>query len=264
MEPAVERHQVHARRRSRRGRLQGGDRACRAHRQRYRRRHGARSCPHVFERFLQADASTARHYGGLGLGLAIVKHWSSSTEAPSRRESEGRDRDRRSRCGCRARSPRRPPRKRAPLFREAAQEPSGSAETFDLRGVRALVVDDQPDACEVIRRMLEKRDAHIVTAASADEALSVIGEYRPHVVLCDIGMPEKDGYAFVEALRARGDQTPAVAVTAFARAEDRERALSAGYQAHVSKPVVEAQLLATVASLTGRTRPAVASAEGSA
>jgi CheY-like chemotaxis protein len=118
--------------------------------------------------------------------------------------------------------------------------------------VRVLVVDDEPDARVLIKRFLERCSAKVVTAASAAEALQVLGQLDPHVIVSDIGMPLQDGYEFMTQARRQGVTAPALALTAFARAEDRLRSLYAGYQLHLSKPVEPAELVAAVASMAGR------------
>ena len=133
----------------------------------------------------------------------------------------------------------------APLFRPP-----------DLSGMKVLVVDDQPDARDMLRRVLEDCEADVVTAGSAAEALREVEEGRPDVLVSDIGMPEVDGYELLRRIRALGahprGHLPAIALTAFARSEDRTRALRAGFLAHVAKPVEPAELLATIASMVGR------------
>jgi len=120
-----------------------------------------------------------------------------------------------------------------------------------------LVVDDEPDARELIRRLLAERQARVLVAESADRGLEILRTEKPDLVLSDIGMPEKDGYEFIRTIRklpaTEGGRTPAIALTAFARSEDRTRAMMAGYQVHLSKPVEAQELVATVGSLTGRT-----------
>jgi CheY-like chemotaxis protein len=120
---------------------------------------------------------------------------------------------------------------------------------MDLRGVTVLAIDDQADARSLLRRILEERHAHVIVAPSVDDGLRALDEHRPDVILCDIGMPAKDGYAFITALRSRGDLTPALAVTAFAQKDDRSRALRAGYQGHLTKPVEPSQLVAAIDAL---------------
>jgi CheY-like chemotaxis protein len=129
----------------------------------------------------------------------------------------------------------------------------------DFAGIRILVVDDQPDARALVARVLADCNAEVVTAASADEALALIESERPHVMVSDIGMPGMDGYELLRRVRAlgeeRGGKVPAIALTAFARSEDRTRALRAGFLVHVSKPVEPSELIATVASVAGRLLP---------
>jgi CheY-like chemotaxis protein len=114
------------------------------------------------------------------------------------------------------------------------------------------VVDDEPDARVLVKRFLERCKAEVVTAGSAAEALQVLRRLDPHVIVSDIGMPDQDGYAFMTEARQQGIKAPALALTAFARAEDRLRSLYAGYQLHLSKPIEPAELVAAVASMVGR------------
>jgi CheY-like chemotaxis protein len=125
----------------------------------------------------------------------------------------------------------------------------GFDEPVDLRGARVLIVDDEVDSLEILRRVLEDSSATVVAARGADEALAAVREQRFDVIVSDIGMPRRDGYEFMRECRSRGVSTPAIALTAFARAEDRSRALSSGYQNHVSKPVATARLVASVKAL---------------
>jgi CheY-like chemotaxis protein len=129
----------------------------------------------------------------------------------------------------------------------------------DLSNLTVLAVDDEPDALDVIRRVLEDRQARVLTATSAEEALRVFSEARPHVLVADIGMPHVDGYELIRQVRALvsqgGGTVPAAALTAFARSEDRTRALLAGYQTHLAKPVRPVELIAAVASLAGLVGP---------
>jgi PAS domain S-box-containing protein len=208
--------------------------------------------PHVFERFRQADSSTSRRHGGLGLGLAIVRSLVEMHGGRIRAESDG-------------------PGKGSTFVIELPLEatpvpgpsvcapPEGSRsqpEPASLAGIRVLVVDDEPDALALVQRLLEERDATVVVAASAVEALEAVSSARPHVLLTDIGMPEMDGYELLRALRAAGETVPAVALTAFARPEDRARALSEGFREHLTKPVEAGDIVAAVAraaGLAGRT-----------
>jgi CheY-like chemotaxis protein len=123
-----------------------------------------------------------------------------------------------------------------------------------------LVVDDESDARDLIRRVLTDCDAKVITASTAAEALLLIERERPDVLVSDIGMPDVDGYELLRRVRAlgarRGGRIPAIALTAFARSEDRTRALRAGFLVHVAKPVEPSELVATVASVAGRADPA--------
>jgi PAS domain S-box-containing protein len=207
--------------------------------------------PHVFDRFRQADATAARRHNGLGLGLAIVKHLVEQHGGTVRAASEGEGRGAAFTVSLPVAAPDAggdgallpPPAAAAPLD-TAAQS---------LRGVRVLVVDDEPDARELVRRILEESEAHVATAGSAMEGLEMLGTFGPDVLVSDIGMPIHDGYEFIRRVRAtaspRHRKIPAAALTAFARAEDHRRALIAGYQVHVSKPVEPAALVETVAQL---------------
>jgi CheY-like chemotaxis protein len=123
-----------------------------------------------------------------------------------------------------------------------------------LAGVTVLVVDDEPDARELIKQVLEDHQARVLVATSADEARQVLNAQRPNVMLSDIGMAGQDGYQLLAEIRRAGNSIPAVALTAFARSEDRTRALRAGFQMHIAKPVEPEELLAAVASLAQRAR----------
>lgn len=139
---------------------------------------------------------------------------------------------------------------------ETPAEPTPPAPTVNLSGVKILVVEDEADVRDMLRWLLESSHAVVRTASSADEALTLLASERPDVVISDIGMPDRDGFSLIRAIRGLdprdGGQTPAVAVTAFARPEDRTRALLAGYQFHMAKPIDAAELLAALATLSGR------------
>lgn len=127
---------------------------------------------------------------------------------------------------------------------------------MDLTGVKVLVVDDEPGAQALVKRVLSQCKAEVVTVGGADDGLAAVKEFRPDVIVSDIGMPGKDGYQFLREVRGlrpeHGGRTPAVALTTFARSEDRTRAMLAGYQVHVAKLIEPQELVATVASLSGR------------
>jgi signal transduction histidine kinase len=203
--------------------------------------------PHLFERFRQGDSSAARFHGGLGLGLSIVKQLMEMHGGTVLAHSEGAGRGARFVVSIPL----------SPVTSEGADE---SAQTsgvragagISLKGVRVMVVDDEADARDLVRLVLEKCDAQVTTAASAAEALTEMERGTADVLLSDIGMPGFDGYEFIRAVRQRGNAVPAAALTAFARPEDRRRALLAGYQLHIAKPVEPSELVAIVASLAGR------------
>ncbi|WP_071880850.1 PAS domain S-box protein [Geitlerinema sp. PCC 7407] len=206
--------------------------------------------PYVFERFRQADDTTSRSQGGLGLGLAIVRNLVELHGGTISVESPG--------IGCGATF-----RVRLPLLQNsqpAPEEDAGSAAVLDdlqpLRGLRVLVVDDEPDTREFMAAVLEQQGATVLTAASAQEAIALIHRDRPDALLSDVGMPLEDGYSLIRRIRAlpadRGGGIPAAAVTAYAREEDRRQAIAAGFQLHVAKPIEPRKLVATVAKLVGR------------
>jgi len=122
--------------------------------------------------------------------------------------------------------------------------------------MRALVVDDDRDVVEIVKRVLEENGAEVFPASSADEALATLGVQGVDVIVSDIGMPVRDGYELMREIRQRGDRTPAIAMTAFVRAEDQEKAFRSGYQVHLPKPLNPVRMIATIASLTGRQRAA--------
>jgi PAS domain S-box-containing protein len=210
--------------------------------------------PIVFEPFQQADASITRRHGGLGLGLAIVKQLVSAHGGTVQAESEGENKGA-------TFTVRLPARAVVLAIRGAARRSEGvPAVAMEgaprLNGLRLLVVDDEEDALGLVSEVLRGQGAEVYVAASAREALERFGSVRPDVVVSDIGMPEMDGFALIRTIRAlppeRGGRTPAVALTAYARAEDAQRAFLAGYQMHVAKPVELVQLATVVANLGGR------------
>ena len=191
--------------------------------------------PHVFERFRQADGSSTRTHGGLGLGLSIGRHLvelhGGRLTADSAGEGQGAT---------------------FSVFlpiREAEQHPAVAVPTerrprpraLDLEGTHILIVDDEPDARELLRAMLSHTNARITESAGAVEALRAYSEDRPDIILTDVAMPGRDGYALLRAIRAlpdgEGAHTRAIAISAYARREDRQRALKAGFTDHVCKPV---------------------------
>jgi len=215
--------------------------------------------PRVFERFSQADGSSTRTHGGLGLGLAIVRHLVEIHGGTVHAESPGE--------GLGATfivslpvMQATEPQVRTPKFEVnnlSVAHPDLIAHSPALDGLRLLIVDDEVDFRELVTTMLGHHGAVVKSAASAGEALVYFENWKPDVLVADIGMPDEDGYGLIRKVRAlsadRGGSTPAVALTAYTRAEDRLRALSAGYQIHLAKPITGPELVAAVANLVGRT-----------
>jgi CheY-like chemotaxis protein len=211
--------------------------------------------PLIFEPFRQADASTTRLHGGLGLGLAIVKQLVSAHGGSVRATSGGQGKGATFVVQLPARSvvPAVSRAARSTASMEAARAAKNGPR---IDGLRLLVIDDEPDALALVREVLREHGAEVHVAASAAEAIEKFAVVRPDVIVSDIGMPDVDGYALIRRIRAlppdAGGRTPAVAITAYARAEDAQRAFVAGYQMHVTKPVEPAQLATVVANLGGR------------
>lgn len=203
----------------------------------------------VFDRFRQADSSTTRRHGGLGLGLSIVKQLTELHGGNIRVTSGGVGLGATFTISLPLQSVRHASEARANIQRNAAVDQA--ATDADLTGVKVLVIDDEADSAGIVKRILGRSGAEVRTAASMDEALSEFARFAPHVVLSDIGMPGHDGYELIARLRALpgGSTVPAVALTALARSEDRTRALRAGFQLHVPKPVDSAELIAVVQNL---------------
>jgi len=202
--------------------------------------------PHVFERFTQADSSLHRKHGGLGLGLAIVLNLVKLHGGEVRVESAGVGKG----ASFTVELPVVTVRKEA-VHREARFGFAQNATRLD--GVKVLLVDDEPDARALLIEMLAEHGAEPRAAANMTEALNVLNEWRPDVLVSDIAMPGGSGYELIRQVRMRDDaesQIPAVALTAYARAEDRIRALSAGFQMHVPKPVEPTELVTVIASLS--------------
>jgi signal transduction histidine kinase/CheY-like chemotaxis protein len=209
--------------------------------------------PHVFDRFRQADSTTTRNYGGLGLGLAIVRHLVELHGGTVNAESPGEGRGATFSATF-------------PLLAVSTEAQSVEATGVDgravngrseLEGLRVLVVDDEPDTRQVISAVIAKSGAEVKTCASVPEALETLKLWKPDILMSDIGMPDEDGYSLIQKVRslsaASGGLIPAAALTAYARDEDRERALAAGFQMHVAKPIGARELIDTVAGLAGRT-----------
>jgi len=205
--------------------------------------------PHVFERFRQGEDPTTR-VQGLGLGLAIVRHLVELHGGDVHVRSDGKDRGatftvrlpiatgRAASAGCAVPAP--------PAFEPAPQ----------LRGLRVLAVDDEPDANDLVRAVLSTCGVEVTSALSADEALALLPSLEPHVLISDIGMPSVDGYGLIQRVRElpehAGGRVPAIAVTAFARIHDRSRAFLAGFDVYLAKPIDPAELVAVLCNLAGR------------
>ena len=213
--------------------------------------------PHVFDRFRQADASTTRRHGGLGIGLAIVKHLVEMHGGAVTAASEGAGKGATFTIALPLASvPTERPPDGLPSLRSLAFVDVQAEAT--LAGVKVLVIDDEPDARDLASHVLGGRGASVTMASSAAEALGALATSGPFdVVVSDIGLPGEDGYELIRQVRAldaaAGGKVPAIALTAYARAEDRTRAILAGYQVHLTKPIEPSELLANVASLAGRT-----------
>jgi len=212
--------------------------------------------PHVFEKFSQAESVLTKSNPGLGLGLAIVKSLTEMHGGTVGVKSAGAGKGSTFIVSLPISVVRGLGRE------EVRQHPSTAREVEftsnpDLTGISVLVVDDDADAMQLVKHMLEQCGATVTTCASAAECLKCLPEGRPDVLITDIGMPDMDGYALIKQIRAlspeQGGQTPTIALTAFARSEDRRRAMMSGFDIHVSKPVEPDELVAVVARLARRT-----------
>ncbi len=211
--------------------------------------------PFIFDRFRQADSSSTRAHGGLGLGLAIVRHLAELHGGRVVAESDGVGLGASFTLTLPVRAVHSEPPSVGLLADGAVEE--ASVERV-LSGLRIVIVDDEPDARELLAELLTHEGAEVVVATTADEAFDAIVQHRPDVLVSDVGMPVEDGYALMRRVRglsiARGGRTPAIALTAYVREEDARRALAAGFQRHVGKPVDPRELVDLVANLGGRVR----------
>ena len=207
--------------------------------------------PYLFDRFRQGDINTNRTHGGLGLGLAIVKHLVEMHGGTVVAQSPGAGQGAKFTVRLRI----------VPSFDDPLHGPYNSnrlptADAGRLEGVRVMIVDDDPDTCTTLSRILTETGAVVTTAGDVETALAELDRLEPQILISDIGMPERDGYDLIREVRARGlsyKTLPAIALTALASPQDRRRALLVGYQVHVAKPVDASELTAAIAALIGRT-----------
>jgi len=207
--------------------------------------------PYVFDRFRQADTTEARSHGGLGLGLAIVRHLVQLHNGSIDAESPGEGQGATFTVSLPALAG-----AEAPVL-EPGPPAAGTSAVLDepprLKGLRVLVVDDEHDALDLFTRALEQYDAQVTAVASAGAALTALERWKPHVLVSDIAMPGESGYVLMRKIRRlppeHGGTIPALAVTAYAGANDVKLALSAGFQAHVAKPIEPVGLALAVAEL---------------
>lgn len=206
--------------------------------------------PRVFDRFRQADSSTTRSFGGLGLGLAIVRHLVELHGGTVSARSDGANK------GATFSATFPLLADRAEPLAVAHSGEMGLFEMHSLEGLRVLLVDDEPEARQILSTVIMRTGAEVKTCESASEALAKLAEWKPDVILSDIAMPDEDGYSFIHKVRAlphdKGGDIPAAALTAYARDVDRRQALAAGYQMHIAKPIGAGQLVSMIARLAGR------------
>jgi signal transduction histidine kinase/CheY-like chemotaxis protein len=206
--------------------------------------------PYVFDRFRQEQSLYTRPFGGLGLGLAIVRQLVELHGGTVRAASDGRERGSTFTVAF-------------PILSETRESERGDQmrAARSLEGLNLLVIEDEPDSRDLLTALFEGRGADVSAAASSREALALVKARTPDLIVADIGLPDEDGYAFIRQVRAcedrRAAEVPALALTAYARPEDRERALAAGYQMHLAKPFEPQHLVAAVGNLARQARAAM-------
>jgi PAS domain S-box-containing protein len=212
--------------------------------------------PHVFDRFRQADSSSTRMQGGLGLGLAIVRHLVEVHGGTVGAESGGEGKGARFTVRLPVRPVQAEPAAVAPAADAAGSGPAAPAEPVSLAGLRVLVVDDDADARELVRVVLGNSGAEVSSASTADEAMQLLTRQVPDVLVSDIGLPGEDGYGLIRRLRGQPQtaRLPALALTAYASIVDQDRALEAGFQRHLAKPVDPSELVKAIASVVADAR----------
>ena len=218
--------------------------------------------PHVFDRFRQSDGSMTRRHGGLGLGLAIVRQIVELHGGTVSVMSDGEEKGATFTISLPLLPVRRDVPSDVPRVHPTAQSAVGAKAEIDcppeLTGLRVLLVDDEADSRDLLSLVLDSCGAEVVTANSAAEAFAAIGAEKFDILISDIGMPDEDGFSLIKRIRGlpdeQGGSVPAIALTAYARSEDRVRAIRSGFQMHVAKPVEPAELVAVAANLAGRMR----------
>jgi CheY-like chemotaxis protein len=213
--------------------------------------------PYIFDRFRQADSTSTRKYGGLGLGLAIVRHLTELHGGSVAVSSPGAGQGSTFKAIFPVASVTADRQLPSSTSQPAAEQSARSARAHNshkLEGLRVLVVEDDRDTLDMLRFILDKSGAQVITAASTQEALQALDRSHPDALVSDLAMPEQDGYELIKQVRSRnsgfGGKIPAVALSAYTRAEDRERALDAGFQVHAAKPVDPETLITLLADLT--------------
>jgi PAS domain S-box-containing protein len=211
--------------------------------------------PFVFDRFSQANTTSERKYGGLGLGLAIVRHLVELHGGTAHADSPGEGQGATFTVTLPVKALREEMSELEPAT-PSAEYADSLTDAIMLDGLRVMIVDDEAETRDLLTAMLTRRGADVKACASAAEALEEIERWCPSLLVSDIGMPGEDGYTLIGKLRAlgpeRGGSIPAVALTAYARSEDRMRALASGFQVHVPKPIEAGELVVVIASLAGR------------